>query len=458
MNKHMLLDYLVSETEAKADAWWISRRCDTNGHIYELAELAFEVNGRKGDVPIPDPTGDPEIDATMLESSLGGNVSLVSFVLNAWYPSEYCFYRVSDAEQEIAAGLSYLADSNVSASLRPLADRPWTGMPRNGLEQYLFLNNAIMGFARETWPHEPVGRRHVLLAYFIYQELSALFRDPLDTSSYWLMVADPKYFRNDERDDEVEWSARKGVKTGDIVFMYRKSPVSAITDVYRVSSEPRVDPWSAWRGVWVDMKRVAHLDPGVTYATLKAAPELEAWPRLRGNLQGVMCEQLPYRYYNRILELMPAEAVTRACLVPELLTTPDSGNYDNEADFEDKVVTKLIQGWAFRAVPQHAAVVWITGEPHPLRVDFLVQSQGRLVTLFEDKVAIPDDRTLRMASEQAKTYALQLALPSFIIAAPEGYWIYRLSGAEKQLWKHLTLAEMNAQRDDVRRQLLAWRG
>ena len=87
MNKHMLLDYLVSETEAKADAWWISRRCDTNGHIYELAELAFEVNGRKVDVPIPDPTGDREIDASMLESSLGGNVSLVSFVLNAWYPS-----------------------------------------------------------------------------------------------------------------------------------------------------------------------------------------------------------------------------------------------------------------------------------------------------------------------------------------------------------------------------------
>jgi hypothetical protein len=84
-----------------------------------------------------------------------------------------------------------------------------------------------------------------------------------------------------------------------------------------------------------------------------------------------------------------------------------------------------------RFVPHHTTVTWITGEPPSARLDFLVQSQGKTITLFEDQVAMLDENSVQATSEQARTCAAQPVLLLFVASVAKGYRIYRLSGAEK---------------------------
>ncbi len=70
------------------------------------------------------------------------------------------------------------------------------------------------------------------------------------------------------------------------------------------------------------------------------------------------------------------------------------------------------------------------------------------VTLFEDKLRIINDKDLQPAVDQAKSYALQLGLPSFVVAAPEGLWLYSLDRHLEKLVKKVTLEELKDSRQE----------
>ena len=80
------------------------------------------------------------------------------------------------------------------------------------------------------------------------------------------------------------------------------------------------------------------------------------------------------------------------------------------------------------------------------------------LTLFEDKLRILNDQALARARDQGKSYALMLGLPSFVVAAPEGLWIYALQGNREELALKLTGEELAARDGEVRSLLLRMRG
>lgn len=130
-----------------------------------------------------------------------------------------------------------------------------------------------------------------------------------------------------------------------------------------------------------------------------------------------------------------------------------------EERFEDAVLIPLLERWGFsyrRQAPCASA-----GRPTQQRgrIDLLVSAgpQAAPLTLIESKRQIGGDHELRRAAAQAAGYARSLALPSFVVAAPRGLWIYRRDGERSACVAHLTSLEVHEEPERPRRLLLQLR-
>ena len=85
----------------------------------------------------------------------------------------------------------------------------------------------------------------------------------------------------------------------------------------------------------------------------------------------------------------------------------------------------------------------IGSQHHACQIDYLVKdSNDEFLTLFENKIRIANEKELTQAVLQAKSYALQLGLNSFVVASPEGFWVYRLDRN-----KETPLAQISANKE-----------
>ncbi len=106
-----------------------------------------------------------------------------------------------------------------------------------------------------------------------------------------------------------------------------------------------------------------------------------------------------------------------------------------EQVFEDAVIIPLLDAWGW---PYARQVVC----PRPAdrsvvrgRVDIMVyhSANGEPLTLFEAKRQIAHPSALQQAAAQAHRYAEAFHLPSFVVAAPSGMWLYRREHGQSQL-------------------------
>jgi thiol-disulfide isomerase/thioredoxin len=117
-----------------------------------------------------------------------------------------------------------------------------------------------------------------------------------------------------------------------------------------------------------------------------------------------------------------------------------------EATFEDVVVMPLLERWDLTCVRQAPCPAPARG-----RIDMLVyeRSLERPLTLFENKRQVASTYALGQASAQAHRYARALGLPSFVVAAPAGLWIYRCAGQRAVEIHRLTILELQEHPDSV---------
>ena len=121
-----------------------------------------------------------------------------------------------------------------------------------------------------------------------------------------------------------------------------------------------------------------------------------------------------------------------------------------EATFEDVVVVPLLDAWGFTYLRQAPSPAPARG-----RIDFLVYDQpgAPALTLFENKRQLASPAALELAAAQAHRYARALQLPSFVVAAPAGLWIYASAAKAPVLVRRVTSLELQQQPDDVPRML-----
>jgi hypothetical protein len=82
---------------------------------------------------------------------------------------------------------------------------------------------------------------------------------------------------------------------------------------------------------------------------------------------------------------------------------------------------------------QHTCKVCIGTQYVRPRIDYFVSDSAGPLTLIEDKLKISNDKELRAAVEQARSYALLVGLQSFIVASPEAWRLYRIDKGHEEL-------------------------
>jgi thioredoxin 1 len=125
---------------------------------------------------------------------------------------------------------------------------------------------------------------------------------------------------------------------------------------------------------------------------------------------------------TRVIGFVPPQLLRLLCdqvasgtLPPEPFWSPV------EATFEDLIVAPLLDAWGFTYVRQAPSPAPARG-----RIDFLIYDDPAAppLTLFENKRQLLSAQALAQAVAQAHGYARALGLPSCVVAAPAGLWIY----------------------------------
>lgn len=112
-----------------------------------------------------------------------------------------------------------------------------------------------------------------------------------------------------------------------------------------------------------------------------------------------------------------------------------------ELDFETTHLVPALQRAGIRYTRQHPIAVRVGRNLYHGRIDFYLYDDAGILSIIESKRSIADDSERAEAVAQAKSYALPLGAPSFLIAAPQGIWLYTLRRHHEHLMHTYTLAQ-----------------
>ncbi|MDP9474164.1 MAG: EVE domain-containing protein [Actinomycetota bacterium] len=447
MNKEALLEWILQDAEKNEYEYALEAGAG-NLETVLINDLVALTGMVEIDLPRSLPS-DPSRAIPLLRGHFKDDVTLVSRVLNHLFPDRYLFYRVSKFEEEIFRSFDFFS------SVVPEFGFPFLRVGRTGFDRYLQLNEALLSFFRRRYPR--LEEPQIRIAWFLYEGLGRLFLEKSDYHRYWVMATREEYFEELDFQDDLDWSGRKDMQEGDLVFIYRTTPRSAITDLFEVQGEPRFDPWGEWDGFWVDLSRRCRIED-ISFADMKEDPVLGNWGVVRKRFQGVVVEPVPHSIYNRLLEKIPKDIRDRHHLEPEPAAGQGfSSRFASEAHFEDQVIEPLLKRWGLGYQRQYRCRFKMGSQDLFGLVDFYVADGRGPITLFEDKFRILGERELRQATDQGKSYALMLGLPSFVVASPEGIWVYSLNRNEETLEEHVPLDELDVKGEGLRDKLLKMR-
>lgn len=437
MNKNQVLNWLLDDAEKYADEYY-------ENHENNLEEDLYQINIRKKiELPPSLPKNKDEM-IPVIRKHFKDNINFISMVLNHYFPEEFIFYRVSKLEDEIFQGLEFLK-----------YDIPSNKLGTKNFDRYLELNEILINLAHEQWPGLKNPQKRI--SFFLYQGLANLFLEKSDYNRYWIMATKEDHFKTLDSSDGIQWSGRKEMQQGDLVFMYRTAPRKAITDIYRVTDDPGYDPWWPW-GFKVPLEKLADIKD-ITFSAMRSDQIIGQWSVIKRQFQGVITEPIPHKIYNELLMKLPEDVKQKFNLKPEpVLEGGHSGQYTSEQEFEEELIIPLLKQCGFQYQYQYPQIVHVGSQQMHCRVDFYVRDEKGPLTLFEDKLRIINDLDhdldLKSAVGQAKSYALMLGLSSFVVASPEGIWIYKLNKNQEELVKKFNSNEVQFHDAEIRKLFL----
>ena len=388
------------------------RETDFNEHYFERRmELP-----QRGEAPLEP----QQVDAVW--EFFDDRVDRASLYLHALSPDDYVFYRKLEVvEDSIFEGLDALR-----AGYSEL-DLAFSAIPAKGRELYEQFNARLQAFARVAWPSASLRpARLMLLLYTVFAEL---LRPESTLPGYWLGMAKAEHNRDEIRSmalgQSTEWSAGPRVREGDCYVMYCTAPDSAILGVFR-AERSWCDPTGAWKGCWAQISKVA--TGSLTFADMHDDPTLRDWAPVKRQFQWTTVEAIPARYFNRVREMLVERGMS-----PSLVDAADiaeywvSGSFEDEKAFDEGVIMPLLRERL--RLPdfdyQHPVPMWNGSKITECAIDFLVRDErGREITIFEDKKEFREGRHEWDAYWQARSYALQKLMRSFVIAAPQELRFY----------------------------------
>lgn len=218
------------------------------------------------------------------------------------------------------------------------------------------------------------------------------------------------------------WQCNPATRAGDLIVMYLRTPISAISSIWRSKSVGFIDPFfyyyrCTYIGDPIKVKRIS-------LEQIKNDPLLGEMPIVRKNMLGINGVEFRPSEYNHIVELTGAD-------VPKLeyIASNGDGKYENEKAVEEKMIKPLIGrlGYSEEEYVQQMYVE-IGNHNHALIPDFVLHpesSKGHYSgeVIIEAKRSITSVKQLTEVKSQARSYAKLLGTKYAVIAAQEKVWV-----------------------------------
>ena len=226
---------------------------------------------------------------------------------------------------------------------------------------------------------------------------------------------------NDEN-NITRWQCNPDTRAGDMIVMYLRTPISAISSIWRARSVGFIDPFfwyyrCTYIGNPVKVKRIP-IDKIRKDRTLKKLPIVKK------NMQGINGVELKPSDYNYIVDKTKAD-VTKL----ENIFDVETGEYANEKAVEDELIKPLLKKLGYEESEYRQQLyIEIGNHNYALIPDFVlspVTSNGHYsgFAIIEAKRSITTEKQLEEVKVQARSYAKMVGAKYSSIASQEGIWV-----------------------------------
>lgn len=292
-------------------------------------------------------------------------------------------------------------------------------------------------------PYELLAFLYDFAPKYIGGKESYIVRElPEPKSAYFIGAKASDEFDTDDEEEVTAWQSNPDTRAGDMIVMYRRTPISAIDSVWRSVSVGFNDPFFYYyRCTYIsNCKRVNQ----ISQKQLVNDEIFKNLPIVRKNMQGINGVELLPSYYNHLMNLADAD-------VPRLQYSEIEGDitFTNEKDVENKLVKELLKklGYSEEEYVQQLQIR-VGNHNYKLIPDFVilpVVSNGHYSASFliEAKLSIPTMSALEEVKIQARSYAKQLGAKYSVIASKEKVWITVAKDDYSQTIFEATWSEMN---------------
>lgn len=246
----------------------------------------------------------------------------------------------------------------------------------------------------------------------------------------------------DDPEDICCWQCNPETRAGDMVVMYLRTPISAISSIWRSCSIGFNDPFffyyrCTYVGNPVKVKRLGIND-------IKKDRVLSKMPIVHKNMQGLNGVELKPSEYNHIVDKTKAKVIKL-----EYEEISMDNKYVNERDVEDRLIKPFLNniGYGENDYEQQIRVP-IGNHNNTLIPDFVIAHEtygGTHVafTVIEAKKSIKNDKELTAALDQVGSYSLLLSAKFAVIASQEGIWITTSNSRYKEFVLNYSWQELD---------------
>ena len=218
------------------------------------------------------------------------------------------------------------------------------------------------------------------------------------------------------------WQCNPGTRAGDMIVMYLRQPISAISSVWRAYSVGFIDPFF-WYYRMTYIGKPIKIDR-VRINDIKKDKVLGNMPIVKKNMQGINgCELLPSEY-NHIVD-MSGKDIQKL----EFIMDVGEEDYPNEKAVEEKLIKPLLKKLGYSADDyMQQMYIEIGNHNHALIPDFVInplQKSGHQsgFAVIEAKRSIKKKNDLDDAKKQVRGYGKLLGAKYCAVASMEKIWV-----------------------------------
>lgn len=146
--------------------------------------------------------------------------------------------------------------------------------------------------------------------------------------------------------------------------------------------------------------------------------------------------------FEKVVNAGATDGLPAPTIAGQLANLEDAvASSETERDFEDRIITPFLERLGVPFVRQYPLKIRVGSRYIDVFTDYLVEDRGEFISLIENKRSVRNDADLNAARDQAFSYAVQLRLASFVVAAKEGFWLYDLPRHRPHLVQHYSPEE-----------------